>query len=172
MTDAAQDLFCHLQRYAEARRAFLQALSVAGSNRDPLAEFAERLAAVLLGGKLADSRTQKGWDLELPDQSKVQVRYLANTTNRWVNEHVVKFEPGVSQYALLVIENLEAHTLIVFAADRIAEVGKKLKKTHADQGRTLQFTRRNYDQLMEEMPAFGQLGVRIFQLPQAKHESQ
>lgn len=63
--------------YARARQKLLETIGVSGSNRDPLAEFSERLVAALLGGELATNRVQRGWDV-LADGRHVQVKYLAN----------------------------------------------------------------------------------------------
>jgi hypothetical protein len=58
----------------------------------PFAEFAERLAHAVLGGEMAASRVQKDWDFTTDAGERVQVRYLANPPDRWVNEHYVDFE--------------------------------------------------------------------------------
>ena len=69
--------------YSEARRQFLRTLGCDDSCRDPLSEFAERLVNQQLGGTLATSRVQKGYDLETPDGRRVQVKYLANPPGIW-----------------------------------------------------------------------------------------
>lgn len=90
MTDGI-DLLRALRDYRTARRALLEVLGCTASNRDPLAEFAERLAAVLLGGTMAKNRVQRGWDVMTPTGRRVQVRYLANPSGEWVNGHQVDF---------------------------------------------------------------------------------
>src|SRR5262249_5622271 len=80
-----------LEAYRAARVRLLEVLDLAVSNRDPLAEFSEHLVQALLGGKLASSRVQKGYDLTIPSGERVQVRYLANPgAVSWVNEHNVR----------------------------------------------------------------------------------
>lgn len=80
----------HLAAWAEYRQAryrLLDHLSTAQSNRDPMSEFAEILVRDLVGGQLAPSRTEKGWDVETPEGEKIQVRYLANRSGNWANWH-------------------------------------------------------------------------------------
>jgi hypothetical protein len=72
------ELVSAIERYRTARLAFLNVLGVAISNRDPLAEFSERLVAALPGGSVADSRTQKGYDVVAPQGERIQVKFLAN----------------------------------------------------------------------------------------------
>lgn len=83
------NLIVALGTYRAAREKFLVALGCDSSNRDPFAEFAEHVALAIIGGNLAQSRVQKGWDLTDGDGQRVQVRYLANPASRWVNEHLV-----------------------------------------------------------------------------------
>lgn len=120
-------------------------LGCAGSNRDPFSEFAERMAVAALGGTLAASRTQKGWDFIDPDGHRVQVRYLANPSVPWVNGHVVDFRGGgCDRYALVVFEALDARSLIVFDHAYLADVGHALGKRHPDQEDVLQLGQANY----------------------------
>ena len=56
----------------------LDVLGIPTSNRDPLAEFSERLVAALLSGALAPNRVQAGYDVTLPVGGTVQVKYLAD----------------------------------------------------------------------------------------------
>ena len=85
----ATELIRALRAYRDARQEFLAALGCTGSNRDPFAEFSERIAHAVLGGSLAASRTQKGWDLRDPGNRRVQVRYLANPEGRWMTSRRV-----------------------------------------------------------------------------------
>jgi hypothetical protein len=100
--DDARELANAYAHYRLARIRFLNRLHIPASNRDPIAEFCERLVAVLLGAGLASNRVQAGWDLETPAGERIQVKYLANAgaDGSWVNEHVVSFVPGVNRYAL------------------------------------------------------------------------
>src|SRR3954453_15233715 len=92
-TDArTAELLELLGEYRAARRAFLAALEIPQSNRNPLAEFSEKLVAALLGGDLAQSRVQKGYDLVTPEGDKVQVKYLTNPADREVNGHEIRFD--------------------------------------------------------------------------------
>ncbi|MHB2021537.1 MAG: hypothetical protein ACYCW6_31790 [Candidatus Xenobia bacterium] len=56
--DDGAELLKALREYRVARQTLLRALGCSISNRDPLAEFAERLAAAVLGGTLADFAIQ------------------------------------------------------------------------------------------------------------------
>lgn len=156
-----------LTLYRDARRRFLAVLGCDNSNRDPLAEFAERIAAAVLGGELARSRVQKGYDLITLNGQKVQVRYLANPAGTWVNEHVVDFRHGVDLYALLVVEALDAKCLLVFARDNLANVCSLLGKRHPNQHETLQFTRANYQSIIAAPTTFAVHGVTIVRLSPA-----
>lgn len=72
-TDSTADvpaLLAALDVYRPARQTLLAALGLRESNRDPLAEFSEHLAAGLLGATLVLSRVQAGHDLVLVDGDK------------------------------------------------------------------------------------------------------
>lgn len=109
----AVDLLTALEAYRPARQSFLATLGLPASNRDPLAEFSEQLVYALMGGTLAPSRVQAGHDLVLLDEQKVQVRYLANPSEVWVNEHLVHRIAGVPLYALVLFEAFVVTGLLV-----------------------------------------------------------
>jgi len=158
-------LILALRTYRDARRRFLTTIGCEGSNRDPFAEFSERLAHALLGGTLAESRTQKGWDFRDPDGRRVQVRYLANPEGRWVNEHLVDFRgDGCDRYALVVFEGLNVRSMLVFDAHRLAAVGSALGKRHPDQDRMLALTQANYRSLCADPDRYAPLGVQVLDL--------
>ena len=79
-----------------------------------LSRFSEYVVAALLGGELASSRVQKGYDLIDTAGRRVQVRYLANPADRWVNEHLVTFVGDIDAYALVLFENLAPSGSVVF----------------------------------------------------------
>jgi hypothetical protein len=158
------ELLAALSQYRSARSAFLSVLGCAESNRDPFAEFAERLAHAVLGGELAASRVQKNYDLTTPSGEQVQVRYLANPRDRWVNEHYVDFRAPCDRYALLVVEGFDPKALIVFTRSTIAAVCSALVKRHPNQESGLALTRRNYLQLRAEPEQFALLGVQVVAL--------
>lgn len=85
------ELLRALGEYRNARKNFLETLGCQSSNRDPLSEFAERIVHAILGGELASSRTQKGYALVTAAGEKIQVKYLANSGDVWVNEHEIRF---------------------------------------------------------------------------------
>jgi hypothetical protein len=162
---SATELIRALRAYRDARRAFLAALGCAGSNRDPFAESSERIAHAVLGGSLAASRTQKGWDLRDPGNRRVQVRYLANPDGRWVNEHLVDFrDDGCDRYALVVFEGLDLKCMLVFDADQMEAVGAAFGKRHPGQDRMLALTQANYRILLADPDRFASLGVQFFEL--------
>ena len=143
-------------------------LGCENSNRDPLAEFAERLTHAVLGGELAKSRVQKGYDLVTEAGQKVQVRYLANPGEGWVNEHLVDFRQGADLYALLVVEALDARSLVVFSRAGLASVCSALGKRHPQQDTTLQFTRANYRAIASDAAGFAAYGVVFVPLGHAR----
>jgi len=94
-----------LRVYREARKLLVATLNLPMSNRDPLAKWAENLVAAVTGGTLEESRVHPEYDLTTPEKETVQVRYLANTSQTWVNEHRLTTKPGVWWYALVLIED-------------------------------------------------------------------
>lgn len=151
-------------RYSAGRAELLEALGVKGSNRDPLAEFSERIVAALLDGELATNRVQRGWDVMAAGR-RVQVKYLANASDGvWVNEHHVIVTADMDDYAIVFFEGLLPVSVIAFPTDRLEAVGAALGKKHPNQSTTLQLTRVNYRRLMAEADHFAQLGVRTFDL--------
>lgn len=130
------------------------------SNRDPFAEFSECVALAALGGIMAQSRAQKGWDLMDGDGRRIQVRYLANPAGRSVNEHVVDFRAGgCDRYALVMA--FDAKTLLVFDHEGIAELCRTLGKRHVDQADALGLTQRNYQTIVSDQSRFAALGVKV-----------
>jgi hypothetical protein len=160
-TPRLDDLRSALAAYRRGRAAFLNALGCADSNRDPFAEFSERLVAALYDGVLATSRVQKDFDLVTPDGLKVQVRYLANPADRWVNEHRIYFDDDVDRYSLVVFEGLDFKAVLTFSQATLGAVCAALGKRHPDPERQLQLTRRNYWQLLEERDRFADLRVDV-----------
>ncbi len=150
-------------RYSQSRREFLASLSVADSCRDPLSEFAEWLALQELGGQLADSRVQQGYDLVTESGDKVQVKYLANPAGAWRNGHVVDFSLDTDQYAIVFIEDLRVVAMLVFARDSLEQVCQRLKKRHPRQDQTLQLTQLNYQTILDDPDLFRDIGVRCFE---------
>jgi hypothetical protein len=158
-------LLAALRTYRAARDDFLAVLGCVGSNRDPFAEFSERVAVAALGGTLASSRTQKGWDFIDSEGCRVQVRYLANPSGPWVNGHVVDFRgEGCDRYALVIFEALDAQSLIVFDHAYLADVGRALGKRHPGQEDTLQLGQANYRTIVGAPDRFADLGVKVMDL--------
>lgn len=155
------------ERYARGRAELLEAIGVTGSNRDPLAEFSERLIAALLDGELASNRVQRGWDV-MAGGRRVQVKYLANASDAvWVNEHHIHVTADMDDYAIVFFEALLPVTVIVLACNQLLEIATALRKKHPNQETTLQLTRVNYRQLIAERDRFAELGVRLFDLRSA-----
>lgn len=157
----------NLVRYVHARRELLGTLR--SGNRDPLVEWTERLVAVLLEGDLAASPVQKDWDLIVGDQ-RVQVRYLANSEGRWVNEHRIESRTGVDLYALVVLESLLPVGVLVFPNDLTAAC-LSLGKRHPQQTSVLQFTQGNFRAIMSNPEKFRGLGMHVFDLRGAVEEA-
>jgi hypothetical protein len=162
MSTHRSELVEAMAMYRAARRQFLEALGIPASNRDPLAEFSERLVAELVGGELAASRVEKGYDVIDKNGCKIQMRYLANPAGKWINEHLVKFDDGVDFYALVIVEALEPVAVIGFPRDGLHAVCHKLGKRHPDQGTTLQLTQHNEKTLLADRAGFRELGIRMW----------
>ncbi|MFJ5667525.1 hypothetical protein ACIQAR_17690 [Micromonospora chalcea] len=161
----ARELLSALDAYRPARQTFLGVLGLPASNRDPFAEFSEQLVHALMGGTLAASRVQQGHDLVLLDGRKVQVRYLANPGQKWVNEHCVRRIHGVGLYALVLFEAFVVVGVLVFPTDQLAPVCAALGKRHPRQGEELQFTRRNWWAIRDHPERYQQLGMRLWLPP-------
>ena len=161
------ELLGALQEYRAARQRLLDVLGPRQSNRDPLAELAEHFVAALTGGRVAASPVQAGWDVQLTDGRKVQVKYLANTspgTGAWVNEHVVRSALGVDWYALVIIEGFQVSGVAAFPA-ALAPVCRALGKRHPNQDTTLQFGRRNWLAITGDPDRFRVLGMQVWLPP-------
>ena len=151
-----------IRRYGAARREFLAAIGSPESNRDPLAEFAERIAFAALGGTMAASRVQKGWDFTDHAGGRVQVRYLSNPAGPWINGHVIDFRGGgCDRYALVIFEGLEPQALLVFGAEYLEKVCSALRKRHPDSAHTLQLTQANYEALRADPAYIEACGVGV-----------
>lgn len=150
------------KNYIVARKQLLKAIGCTNSNRDPLSELSEHIAKRLLGGELAASRVQKDFDLIRKNGKKVQVKYLANSLSKWINEHKIEFKKGMDEYALIIFENLYPKTLICFKKEFLSEVCKKLRKSHSNQSTTLQFTQKNYNIILSDKGTFESVGMEVF----------
>jgi hypothetical protein len=149
------------EKYSVARTAFLNELGCPGSNRDPLAEFSERLVAALVNGHLTESRVQPDYDVIGPSGEKIQVKYLANPGNKWINEHEIKFSLNMDSYALVFFENLQLVAILMFSRAGIESVCRSLNKRHRNQHDSLQLTQRNFQQILDNAEGFQPHGVHI-----------
>jgi len=150
--------------YRQARYHLLDHLTTVQSNRDPMSEFAEILVRDLVSGRLAPSRTEKGWDVETPEGEKIQVRYLANRSGNWVNWHWVVTSELWSWYALVVFVDLEPVAVHMFPSTDLSSICANLKKRHANQERQLSYTYGNFIAINREPARFTALGMRVFDL--------
>jgi hypothetical protein len=156
------ELLGALDTYRSARVDFLAALGIPASNRDPLAEVSEQLVHALMGGTLATSRVQRGHDLVQLDGLHVQVRYLANPRETWINEHRVHQIPGVELYALVLFEAFVVIGVLVFPLERLEPICTALGKRHSGQQQQLQITMRNWWAIREDPQRFRALGMRVW----------
>jgi hypothetical protein len=108
--------------------------------------------AALTGGLLASSRVQAHWDIELPDGDRMQ-RFLANPSDRWVNEHTVQRIPGVGWYVLVLFENAHVVGVLAFPNDLTA-VCSQLGQRHPRQSEILRLTRRDWQRIRDHVDAF------------------
>jgi hypothetical protein len=114
---------------------------------------------------MAESRTQKDWDVKTPDGETVQVRYLANRTDDWKNWHwVASNRNRWDWYALVVFEDLSPTTLYMFPSEDLSDICSALKKRHKGQEKYLSFTGGNHKAMREDPDRFRELGVVIVDL--------
>ncbi len=159
------DLLTAFEGYRECRLGLLSEIGIEVSNRDPLSEFAEVLVARLLDGSLADNRVQKGWDVLLRDETRVQVKYVANPSDGgWVNWHTIFRDEGWDAYALVVYLNLAPKVVYVFQNTDFGDLCTALGKRHEDQATTLQFTKTCHQALSANPDAFERYGVKVYPL--------
>ena len=151
--------------YRQGRLALLDAMGLPHSNRDPLAEFSEALAASVLGGSLATNRVQKDWDVTTSDARRVQVKYLANpATGSWPNWHTVRRNDRVNAYCLVIFEDLRPTAVYLFPLGDFGPLCAALGKRHANQDCELQFTQGNHAAIMRNPELFRSLGVQVLDL--------
>lgn len=162
LRDPPAELMQAFSEYREARMAFLAHLRVS-SNRDPLAEFSEALVARIIGGRLAESRVQRGYDVLSPTGVRVQVKYLANPGDRWVNEHHFSVPADADRYAIVFYEALTPVAVIVFPRE-LRPICGLLGKRHPNQNSALQFTRTNFWRVLDNAATFRELGVDVIRL--------
>lgn len=152
-----------LDEFAEYSRARMKLLALLSQgNRDPLADFSEHLVARLVNGTLAESRVQKGWDVRAGDQH-IQVKYLANTAGKWVNEITIRSVQGVERFALVVYESFVPLAVLIFPSD-LTNVCAELGKRHPDQSSSLQLTPTNFQRIMARPGRFAELDVQVIDL--------
>ena len=166
MSEATEAPSClaAFEAYRTARLRFLDGIGCGSSNRDPLAEFSEHLVAELLGGALAASRVQADYDVISRNEGRIQVKYLANRSGGWVNEHHVQFHGEMDSYAIVIFEDLAPTLVLVFSRRGLGDVCRLLRKRHPDQDSTLQLTRRNVVALADRAAEFAAYGVRVLRL--------
>ncbi len=153
------------QRYREARMTLLSELQLQrSSNRDPLSEFSEWLVVHLVHGTLAGSPVQKGWDVRAPDGDRIQVKYLANATGHWVNEHPIWVNDEMDRYAVVIIEELQPQTVIVFPTRGLEAVAQALGKRNPNQHIHFDLTQTNYQRILADPALFQALGVQVYRL--------
>ena len=157
--DAMSRILKSLSKYSAERRRFLKASGWADSNRDPFSVVSESITICALGGRLAGNQVQARWDLIDAEGHQVQVKYLANSGDRWKNEHHVKFPVGVERYALVVFEQHLPRTLLIFRRDRLADLCRYLGKRHGNQHNEVQFTQHNYESVLASAYQLEKTGV-------------
>jgi len=139
-----------LETYSGERRRFLESINWLDSNRDPFSVVSEILVQHLMGGQLAENQVQAGWDLIDENSEKVQIKYLANTREKWANEHDVKFPDGVDLFALVVFEQHAPQSVLVFNRAHVGSLCQRLKKRHGNQDSGIHLTQSNYQAILKE----------------------
>ena len=144
-----KDVLRSLNTYSSERRKFLESIDWLDSNRDPFSVASEILVQHLMGGQLADSQVQAGWDLIDESRKRVQIKYLANTREKWANGHDVKFPEGVDHFALVVFEQHAPQAVLVFNKFHIGSLCERLNKRHGNQDSEIQLTQSNYQVILK-----------------------
>lgn len=165
----ADDLINDFKKYRDIRLTLLRKLDRPDSNRDPLAEFSEKLAEIILGARRTKRREQKGYDLESPVGEKIEAKYVAQLTKKdgtidWKNWHTVRFNEYRDKYALVVFASLLPKAMFVFSRNKLRSVCQELGKKHPDKESTLQFTKTDYIKITTNPETFKKLGVDLFLL--------
>lgn len=175
MQETAKSFLSKWNAYAQSRLEFLKACEREISNRDPLAEAAEKLVEMLEGGKRADNCVQEGWDIEVPNNGgkrHLQVKYLANRSEKWINWHTITSRKSgainqkvVDEYALVIVIDLVPKHVLLIKRNKgvLLRLYERLGKRHKDKGETIQFTKANYRRITECPEDFEDI-VRIIDL--------
>jgi hypothetical protein len=159
--DQVEELRTALMPYRQGRKRLLESLGCGVSNRDPLAEFSERLVTALLAGELAASRVQKGYDMVTQTGVRVQVRYLANPKDGWVNEHTVRFDKDVDRYALVVFEDLDLLVVLLFPRKPLPDICAALGSVILTKSASYSSHSATIGRCFSERHRFEQLGMSI-----------
>ena len=134
--------------YRLKRLDLLKEIGIPNSCRDPLSEFSEKIVAILLNARPAESRVQKGYDLLNSDEERIEVKYLSNPKDNWINGHIITFNEFRDKYALVYYEGLSPKGVFVFQKQGLDKVCKALGKRHGKTETELQFTKNNYRDLV------------------------
>ena len=162
MKEQLNNLLRIFEDYRLKRLDLLKAIGIPYSCRDPLSEFSEKIVAILLNAKTPKSRVQKGYDLETSDGTRIEVKYLSNPKDNWINWHVITFNEFRDKYALVYYEELSPKGVFVFQKEGLDKVCKALGKRHGNTETELQFTINNYRDLTSNPDKFRNIGVEIF----------
>ncbi len=169
-TPALPEVLSGFAAYRAARVAFLALLTLPRSNRDPLAEFSERLVAGLTGGQVHQNPVNKGHDVLVGAGGlRVQVKYLANAAERRVNNHPLRVIADMDHYALVVFASLEPLGVLVFPVASIPAVYTALGKRHGAKYADLDLTPRDIRRFLAQPDAYTAHGVAVILPPFAAH---
>jgi hypothetical protein len=162
--DEKQRLINLFLKYRNERKNILKTIEREKSNRDPLCEFAEKIASVILDARRAENPVQKGFDMIDNQGKKIDVKFLSNPKDSWVNWHVIYASDLRDQEALVYYEDLEPKFMFVFELERIGKLTKALGKRHKDLDTSLQFTKTDYIKLTSDPKKYKEYGVKVFDL--------
>ncbi len=150
--------------YQQARLSFLDSIGCAKSNRDPIAEFSERLVAALTLGELAKNRVQKDYDVILPTGEFVQVKYLTNPKGMDVNGLEIRFPNDVQKFAVVYFEDLNLHGVLLIDRCGLEPIYDRLRKRHKGRGELLLLLSANVETILSHKDEFRKLGVEVLSL--------
>ena len=159
-TRAAQ-LLGALDAYRPARQAFLAALRLPASNRDPLAEFGEQIVHALIarlhGAVTCADRARPG-----AARRKEGSGALPRQPGCGVGEQALRAFDRRHRVRSCCSRRSLFTAVLVFPLDNLARICAALGKRHPRQNKSLQFTRRNLQAIRDDPDRFRGFGMRVW----------
>jgi hypothetical protein len=159
-----KNIIAAFEAYRASRIRLMALLGPADSQRDPLTEFGEWLVARLVGGRLAESRTQPGHDVIGPTRERIQVRTLSNPARYDRNSVIVEFKEGVDRFAVVFYEDFRPQVVTIFRTGSFRELNRILgnRPTKADPEVKLSLSLRHVVIFRTNPEMFATRGVSVY----------